>query len=431
MIRALSLTLLALTTIACAPPTVEATEHHRSSESHEAKADAAFEGTDILVIAGQSNGVGQGTGEYGDDPALLAQDAKIFQIGRRGALDKTIIPAQDPLEFWVIPATWPFKGFGMPLARRYAKDVLAPGRRLLLVPAAQGATVIDQWDPAQKRLLYTDMKERIDLALAQPGDNKLVGVIWQQGESDVLQLAGGDQTYDAKTYANRVVALAGALRADFASQGCFPFLVGEMPREWMQNAVIPAETLVATKTAVTNAVSAALPSIGCSSFVSSDGLTSSAGDPIHFSAAGQAALGSRYAELLGAGPVAARSVQRSALLSSVYGGIFGAPPAADVLSFWTDRYAPTEGIGGRAIAEAFLLASPNRAGAEAATTADDPALTAYIEAAYAGLLPGHVDNTATIAGWYAQGLLTIDQLDAMFLDDAQFRDRCAVAGVGF
>ena len=74
--------------------------------------------------------------------------------------------------------------------------------------------------------------------------------------------------------------------------------------------------------------------------------------------------------------------QRGVLLKEVYAGIFGSPPAETTYLYWVEKYNPSAGVTCSAIVEAFLLDSSSRAAAATASTADDPALTGYIEMLY-------------------------------------------------
>lgn len=126
--------------------------------------------------------------------------------------------------------------------------------------------------------------------------------------------------------------------------------------------------------------------------------------------------------------------QRSQLVREVYEGVFGFVQSQESNDYWTDDYDPAAGIGCRAIAQTFVLGSPMRGPASASTDASDPSLTSYIEMLYRAILPGWdpaAQNTALIAGWRVGGSLTMDQLDGIFLDNDQFKARCAAAGMVF
>jgi hypothetical protein len=124
--------------------------------------------------------------------------------------------------------------------------------------------------------------------------------------------------------------------------------------------------------------------------------------------------------------------QHGALLKAVYAEIFGQAPSDYVYFYWVDRYNPAAGIGCRAILQAFVLASPARAPAEAATSASDPALTGYIHMLYRALLPTYPgDHTDEIASWRMANYLTMDQLDGIFLDDDILKKRCSAVDMQF
>ena len=125
--------------------------------------------------------------------------------------------------------------------------------------------------------------------------------------------------------------------------------------------------------------------------------------------------------------------QHGALLRTIYAAIFGSGPSDYVYYYWVDRYNPPT-VGCAALVEAFLLASPARAAAAAATVQTDPALISYIHLLYKALLlmnPGDPgDNTSRIAGWRQSGFVTMDQLDAIFMaPNTTFPARCNAAGM--
>jgi hypothetical protein len=124
--------------------------------------------------------------------------------------------------------------------------------------------------------------------------------------------------------------------------------------------------------------------------------------------------------------------QRGDFIRTVYKKIFGYDIGDDTYDYWVAAYNPGGGVGCRGIVQAFLVASPARGQAAAATSATDATLTTYIEMLYAALLPNFgADNTTEIAGWRQDGYLTMDQLDAIFLDDPEMKSRCAAAGMQF
>src|SRR5262249_42596152 len=124
--------------------------------------------------------------------------------------------------------------------------------------------------------------------------------------------------------------------------------------------------------------------------------------------------------------------QHGVLLREVYAGIFGYGISDYVYYYWVDKYNPPS-VGCTALVEAFLLASPARAAAAAATVPTDPALISYIHMLYSALLlisaVDPVDNTSRIAGWRQSNFVTMDQRDGIFTGTDVFKNRCLAAGM--
>jgi hypothetical protein len=140
-------------------------------------------------------------------------------------------------------------GPGMTFGRALLADS-APDRRVLLVPAAQGSTSLTRvdavqkftWDPSPEHgsveagltNLYANATTQIDNALALDPDNRLVAIIWAQGESDANAIASAPtaagRTAAKAKYADRLLELESGLAARY---GAVPFLVGGMVPEWI------------------------------------------------------------------------------------------------------------------------------------------------------------------------------------------------------
>lgn len=248
-------------------------------------------GYDIIVVPGQSNGVGWGLGSFGVYSGDTSMDQYIDQIGRRSPNDMTIIPAVEPLHHWDYDNNR--HGFAIVFARRYAKTHLdQANRRVLIVPAAKGGTSILEWlglVGAWGSLLYPDLKTRIDMVLDEPGDHQIVAWLESQCESDVLIALDSfhswhSQMPDAATYQTRKLDLIDTVQVDYPNT---KMLFGMPPPSWLPGDA----TKNAFKTAIQNAATART---GCA-WVSSAGLSSNGGsDTIHFSAVGQGALGYSY-----------------------------------------------------------------------------------------------------------------------------------------
>jgi hypothetical protein len=191
-------------------------------------------------------------------------------------------------------------GSAYPFALRLAATEPA-GRKVLIIPAAKGGTSILQWDKVinnfasstDTTLLYDDMASRTKAVLAQNPHNRIVAVIWRQGEADAIALHDSASQYhplmSTSTYQFKLTALRYHLRHDFPAQGCFPFIFGEMTKQWVPG--------VADKNAITSVIQYVATHDGCSTtsnqsvFVPSDTtMTTNYNEPIHFNAAGQWAM---------------------------------------------------------------------------------------------------------------------------------------------
>lgn len=280
-------------------------------------AAAPKEAYDVIVVAGQSNAVGRGLGPYEESAADLNGMSRVYQLGRIAGDNMKIIPATEPLQHWGQRRGTSIdrKGFAYHFALRYASK-LPPGRKVLIIPAAQGSTSILQWDdivqpdarnpfkhgPMQdSTVLYDDMLMRIKYVLAKNPGSKVVAVLWSQGETDVLEIANPrndihEYMSNSLIYQRKLEELLSRLRTALSSQECFPFLVAEFARSWAPlNG--RAEGLQA-KNEVTAAIKQAVASDPCktSALVSSAGIgvnTDRPNDP-HYSAAGAMLLGDRF-----------------------------------------------------------------------------------------------------------------------------------------
>jgi hypothetical protein len=204
-------------------------------------------GSDVVAILGQSNAQGGGVGF---DPVADGGRAGLDQLVGNGPLTGTVVPASDSLlhvDTWKDLAGGPLVGPGMEFGRRLLADA-EPGRRVLLVPAAKGSTSLTKvtgekytWDPSPDAgspeagliNLYDNARTQIDRALADQ-DNRLVAVIWIQGETDsgVLRDASSaaERAAAEARYRSRLLELVTGIGDRY---GNAPFLIGAMVPEWV------------------------------------------------------------------------------------------------------------------------------------------------------------------------------------------------------
>jgi hypothetical protein len=150
---------------------------------------------------------------------------------------------------------------------------------VLLIPAAVAATGFPdrQWNPGD--VLFDSAVRRTNAAIAANPGSRLVGVLWQQGEEDVIgHMTGVD-------YATHLDAMIAAMRARITGAADVPFLLGGMAPAWM-----------ATPGAanIENAIATTPSRVERAALVDTAGLKSNPSDAIHFSAASQRMLATRY-----------------------------------------------------------------------------------------------------------------------------------------
>ncbi|PWU14120.1 MAG: hypothetical protein C5B49_13640 [Bdellovibrio sp.] len=191
---------------------------------------AAADGFDIIVLGGQSNAVGFGDGPWEDELNLPSVNTHLFQIGRANNgcehLDPwdqsppAIYPAKDVLDNWFMSPCQPLAGpigqlgatnVAMSFARRYYENIgRQKNRDVLIVPAALGGSASFLWwdercpspgcgvdtgfyeklhvaEPLRhaKGLLF-DLIQRVLLATTLAPRNRVVALLWLQGESDLF-----------------------------------------------------------------------------------------------------------------------------------------------------------------------------------------------------------------------------------------------------
>jgi hypothetical protein len=249
------------------------------------RADPRDTGSDVVLILGQSNAQGPGVPF---DSSIDIETPGINQYAGSGAQENQVIPA---IESLVSVTKWvdgtngrPRVGPAMEFARQYFYTQPS-NRDVLIVPAAQGSTSITgnasySWDPdnntASVNLIHRAITKTAQ-ALALNPNNRLVAILWHQGESD----SGAMSTAQ---YRAKLVQIIDLLRSNFGAT--VPFLVGGMVPEW-----------VAAEPTYRSAIQAALQAIPSNRNYTAytagpSGMNQD--DLIHYNAAGARELGRRY-----------------------------------------------------------------------------------------------------------------------------------------
>ena len=241
--------------------------------------DFSKEKFDIIIQAGQSNSQGYGFGPT-DEPYQPSD--KVWYLHNNMTLS---IAAEKVINNGIQ------SNLGLSFAREYINGGrLADDRKLLIIRAAVGGTgfLDNHWKSTDD--LYLKMMEMIDTALSLNPENRLVAMLWHQGETDATLKATYDQHY------GHLSTLVNSVRESFSCPD-LPFIAGDFVHHWRDaNMEICTPVLDAIR---------AVCGKDRSGFVETDGLESNLQgnfehplgwrhDAIHFSRKSVYELGKRY-----------------------------------------------------------------------------------------------------------------------------------------
>ncbi len=256
---------------------------------------------DIIILAGQSNAQGYGLGETdnpyieSEDVISLIDDVIPTYIKDDNGNDKFVMDENSDYHLEISGEEVVNGGkcacFALPFAKKYKENFLKNGRKLVIIKAAVGGTGFahNQWGVGQ--CLYNRMIKMTDEALAMHKENKVVALLWHQGECDAFEKPELSANDREKLHFSNLNALLKSVRAHY---GNIPFLAGGFVKEWSDKFKEQ-----------TNSVTSAIQNVctGCqpAAFVPSDGLKSNNetianGDDIHFCRESVYTLGERYFE---------------------------------------------------------------------------------------------------------------------------------------
>lgn len=187
---------------------------------------------DIILEAGQSNAVG-----YGHGPAKEAYvpDSRILYYTCGEPEDMSYTPSED-FEICIADER-PHPEFGMDdklgdlalsFAQKYVEQgLLPPDRKLLIVRTAVGGTgfLKHYWSVGDP--LYERMLRITDRAMAFHPENRIVGLLWHQGEHEAAF------RNDPERYARELLAVLDGIRHRYAKP-MLPFVCGGFCQEWVE-----------------------------------------------------------------------------------------------------------------------------------------------------------------------------------------------------
>ena len=236
---------------------------------------------DVVIQAGQSNAEGTG---FGPAPEPYQTNERVWYLNRNftiTAAAETVLENETRSDF------------SLSFARAYLNSgLLEEGRSLLILRSAVGGTgFLDRHWGLQDDHFLT-MTEMIETALALNDENRLIAMLWHQGETDAILNAAYDGHYA------HLNALLHAVTERFDVPD-LPFIAGDFVQQWKEeNPVICPPVVDAMRDVCKNYPAGA--------FVETDGLPSNYQqmghetlnfkDSIHFSRASLYQLGERYFE---------------------------------------------------------------------------------------------------------------------------------------
>jgi len=250
------------------------------------------ESFDIIIQAGQSNAEGCGYGDtvceykpredilYLTDKNPLGWEGEKFKCNPEPALN---IEAAKERE-----RQGKLGEFSLSFARKYLEEgCLQSDRKLLIIRAAEGGTSFSAGQWGMTDVLYLRMLKMIDAALALNKNNRIVGFLWHQGESDAVN------GLNPAVYQQNLTKLFTSVRERY-NLPQMPIITGGFCDEWeSQNHAICKP--------ITDAIQAVCAEIGYAVYVQTADLKSNNqqiadGDTIHFSRDALYILGERYFE---------------------------------------------------------------------------------------------------------------------------------------
>lgn len=256
-----------------------------------------FEGYDIIFVAGQSNGEGNGQGESEYMPNLVSSDELVdtnpISIYEKDG--KTVLDI-------VVPVVWtirkaqervangkPFADLSLAFADMYEKKYLKANRKVLIVKTAVGGTGFSkkQWGVGN---ILSNRALEMTASVTENKNNKVVAILWHQGEHDAFEQAWLSPKERHDFYYGEFIKQMELFRDTFGKD--VPIVTGEFVNDWAGKNKVTCD-------AVESALKDACVTLKNANCVSSEGLLSNDqktknGDDIHFCRESVYELGKRY-----------------------------------------------------------------------------------------------------------------------------------------
>ncbi|MBQ9714457.1 MAG: hypothetical protein IJV83_03960 [Clostridia bacterium] len=186
---------------------------------------------DIIIQAGQSNAEGCGVGAVSQE---LIPSSNVYYL----YAEKEVVVTEENMKItyldkpFVIEPAKEREGengilgdFSLTFAEEYEKaGLLADDRALLIIRAGVGGTGFKKKQWGLQDILYLKMLELADYALSLNSENRIVGLLWHQGEHDAFE------NNSPEIYKEQLSALLNGVRTRYGKE--IPFIAGEFVNDW-------------------------------------------------------------------------------------------------------------------------------------------------------------------------------------------------------
>ena len=258
---------------------------------------------DIVLLVGQSNAEGYGIGEVDNEYEPSENILQFYDsypvMYRTNDAGAEALDVPESTTYRICPAKENTrKGIGkqgclaMTFIKKYYDDFLkGSDRKLLLVRAAIGGTgfMRRQWTP--DGVLYNRALDMADTALGLNEENRLVAILWHQGESEAVDGKGRGYDYLYSFYTESLTRLIVDLKEKY---GEVPFLAGGHCDDWIPRFAVESP-------AITDANKDVFKNFRHTGYVDTAGLGSNDRivkgkylDDVHFNRPALYELGERY-----------------------------------------------------------------------------------------------------------------------------------------
>ena len=207
---------------------------------------------DVILLIGQSNAEGSGLGkngaEYIPDPDILILNNPYVATAKMSAYGNEYLDMQisDDYEIKVAEERNTDEGlkgnFSYSFASEYKKNDPKAGRKILIVQASIGGTGFSKNHWGVGDILYERALKLTDMALELNPENKLVAILWHQGEHDSYENAQLNYEERKDFYYKKFTALLKGLRAKY---GEVPFISAAFTKIWHKDYKVQCDAVYA------------------------------------------------------------------------------------------------------------------------------------------------------------------------------------------